>query len=45
MGPGNYFSPTLITDADNGMRVAREEIDASVKTGRKLRLRSYSHDD
>ena len=32
LGPGNYFSPTLITDADNGMRVAREEIFGPVLT-------------
>lgn len=26
LGPGNYVSPTLFTNADNGMRIAQEEI-------------------
>lgn len=30
--PGNYVSPTLFTDADNGMRIAREEIFGPVLT-------------
>jgi len=32
LGPGNYFTPTLFTDADNTMRVAREEIFGPVLT-------------
>ena len=32
LGPGNYVSPTLFTDADNSMRVAREEIFGPVLT-------------
>jgi len=32
LGPGNYLSPTLFTDADNGMRIAREEIFGPVLT-------------
>ena len=32
MGTGNYVSPTLFTDADNTMRIAREEIFGPVLT-------------
>jgi len=32
LGPGNYFTPTLFTEADNTMRVAREEIFGPVLT-------------
>ncbi len=32
LGPGNYFTPTLFTDADNSMRIAREEIFGPVLT-------------
>ena len=32
MGPGNYFSPTLFTDANNQMKIAREEIFGPVLT-------------
>ena len=32
LGPGNYVSPTLFVDADNAMRVAREEIFGPVLT-------------
>lgn len=32
LGPGNYLSPTLFTDADNTMRIAREEIFGPVLT-------------
>jgi 5-carboxymethyl-2-hydroxymuconic-semialdehyde dehydrogenase len=32
LGPGNYMSPTLFTDADNSMRIAREEIFGPVLT-------------
>jgi len=32
LGPGNYVAPTLFTDADNGMRIAREEIFGPVLT-------------
>ncbi|SVD56703.1 uncharacterized protein METZ01_LOCUS409557, partial [marine metagenome] len=32
LGPGNYVCPTLFTDADNSMRVAREEIFGPVLT-------------
>jgi 5-carboxymethyl-2-hydroxymuconic-semialdehyde dehydrogenase len=32
LGPGNYISPTLFTNADNSMRVAREEIFGPVLT-------------
>ena len=32
LGPGNYVSPTLFIDADNKMRVAREEIFGPVLT-------------
>ncbi|QIB65877.1 5-carboxymethyl-2-hydroxymuconate semialdehyde dehydrogenase [Kineobactrum salinum] len=32
LGPGNYVSPTLFTQADNNMRVAREEIFGPVLT-------------
>ncbi len=26
LGPGNYITPTLFTDANNSMRIAQEEI-------------------
>lgn len=32
LGPGNYVAPTLLTDASNSMRVAREEIFGPVLT-------------
>ena len=32
LGPGNYFSPTLFTDANNQMKIAREEIFGPVLT-------------
>jgi 5-carboxymethyl-2-hydroxymuconic-semialdehyde dehydrogenase len=32
LGPGNYFSPTLFTDANNKMKIAREEIFGPVLT-------------
>jgi 5-carboxymethyl-2-hydroxymuconic-semialdehyde dehydrogenase len=32
LGPGNYVSPTLFIDADNSMRIAREEIFGPVLT-------------
>jgi len=32
LGPGNYFAPTLFTDANNKMRIAREEIFGPVLT-------------
>ena len=32
LGPGNYIAPTLFTGADNGMRIAREEIFGPVLT-------------
>lgn len=32
LGPGNYLSPTLFTDANNTMRIAREEIFGPVLT-------------
>ena len=32
LGPGNYVSPTLFTNADNNMRIAREEIFGPVLT-------------
>ncbi len=32
LGPGNYVSPTLFTNADNSMRIAREEIFGPVLT-------------
>ena len=32
IGPGNYISPTLFVDADNSMRIAREEIFGPVLT-------------
>lgn len=32
LGPGNYVAPTLLVDADNTMRVAREEIFGPVLT-------------
>ena len=32
LGPGNYVSPTLFTDAHNDMRIAREEIFGPVLT-------------
>jgi len=32
LGPGNYVAPTLFVDADNGMRIAREEIFGPVLT-------------
>jgi 5-carboxymethyl-2-hydroxymuconic-semialdehyde dehydrogenase len=32
LGPGNWFRPTLFTDASNGMRIAREEIFGPVLT-------------
>src|SRR5690606_19884097 len=32
LGPGNWFRPTLFIDADNGMRIAREEIFGPVLT-------------
>ena len=32
LGPGNYLSPTLFTNADNSMRIAREEIFGPVLT-------------
>jgi 5-carboxymethyl-2-hydroxymuconic-semialdehyde dehydrogenase len=32
LGPGNYLSPTLFTDAGNNMRIAREEIFGPVLT-------------
>ena len=32
LGPGNYVEPTLLTNADNTMRVAREEIFGPVLT-------------
>ncbi|MEZ5560592.1 MAG: 5-carboxymethyl-2-hydroxymuconate semialdehyde dehydrogenase [Pseudomonadales bacterium] len=32
LGDGNYLCPTLFTDADNGMRIAREEIFGPVLT-------------
>jgi 5-carboxymethyl-2-hydroxymuconic-semialdehyde dehydrogenase len=32
LGPGNYVSPTLFTDANNSMRIAREEIFGPVLT-------------
>ena len=31
-GPGNFVQPTLFTDADNGMRIAQEEIFGPVLT-------------
>lgn len=32
LGPGNYFAPTLFTDANNQMKIAREEIFGPVLT-------------
>ena len=32
LGPGNFVAPTLFTDADNAMRIAREEIFGPVLT-------------
>ncbi len=32
LGPGNYMAPTLFTDANNDMRIAREEIFGPVLT-------------
>ena len=32
LGPGNYISPTLFTDANNSMRIAQEEIFGPVLT-------------
>ncbi len=32
LGPGNYFSPTLFTNANNQMKIAREEIFGPVLT-------------
>ncbi len=32
LGPGNYFTPTLFTGANNSMRIAREEIFGPVLT-------------
>ena len=32
LGEGSYFAPTVLADADNGMRIAREEIFGPVAT-------------